>query len=859
MIIPKWRVQHFTVIPSLPNNLERLREIGHNLWWYWDHEATALFRRIDQQLWEDSNHNPIALLGLVPQARFNELADDDAYLAHLASVYRRMETYMTDNRWFQRNYPEQREMLVAYFSAEYGLAECLQIYSGGLGILSGDHLKSASDLGLRFVAVGLLYHKGYFRQYLNTDGWQQEHYPTLDLATLPVRPLKGTDGGGVYVEIPVGSHRVTAKIWTVTVGRVTAYLLDTNVESNGPADREITAQLYGGDTEMRIRQEIVLGMGGLILLKTLGIKPTVFHMNEGHSAFLALQRIKMLMQSDGLSFAEAQEACSANNVFTTHTPVPAGNDLFPPERISAYFAPYRKELGLSEGEFLGLGRIYPDDAKEQFSMTVLAIRLSDHYNGVSKLHGKVSRSMWQAIWPNHPADEVPITHITNGIHHPTWVAAELAELFNLYLGPAWRENATSSEAWRRVKQIPDAELWRTHERQRERLVAFCRYRLRAQLMRRGATPADLRVAMEVLDPEALTIGFARRFATYKRGTLIFRDAARLARILNDAQRPVQLIFAGKAHPKDQSGKEFIREIVHFASRPEFRRRVVFVEDYDMNVGRFLTQGVDVWLNNPRRPLEASGTSGMKATLNGVLNASILDGWWDEGYAPGTGWAIGSGEEYTNVDYQDDVESNAIYNLLEKEIVPAFYERGASDLPRRWTGMMKEAILNHGPFFTTDRMVARYTTEFYLAGHERWSHISDANFQGAKQLTAWKQRVAQHWSAVRVGESKATPSGEARVGEALRVTAAVILGELTPDDVTVQLYVGRLTPEGTISAGETIDMSCGEPLSDNEYAYAGEIPCATSGQHGFAVRVIPKNHLMSNSFETYLMSWEQPGR
>ncbi|MCA9522193.1 MAG: alpha-glucan family phosphorylase, partial [Myxococcales bacterium] len=826
-----------------------------NLWWYWDYEATRLLRRVDRDAWRETNHNPIAMLGRARQERLRELAEDDAYLAAMKRVHRRMQEYLSEKKWYQKAFAHaQDEFQIAYFSAEYGLAECLPIYSGGLGILSGDHLKSASELGLPFVGIGLIYHHGYFRQYLNADGWQQEENPKIDTAAVPFQPVLHPDGARLRFTIDVDAHPVVVQAWRVQVGRVPLYLMDTNLEGNRPEDRHLTSQLYGGDWETRIRQEIVLGMGGIELLAALGRKPTVYHMNEGHSAFLGLQRIRHLMQNDAVSFEEALEACSASNVFTTHTPVPAGNDEFQPDAVWRFFRGYCESVGISRDRFLALGRRDANNASENFSMTVLAIRLADHLNGVSRLHGAVSRRMWQTVWPQHPESDVPIHHVTNGVHHRTWIAPEMAALYDLYLGPGWIEAAWDPESWARVKQIPDAELWRTHERNRERLVTMVRQRMRRQLERRGASRQDIRVADEVLDPEALTIGFARRFATYKRGTLLFRDGERLARILNDAERPVQIIFAGKAHPRDNSGKEFIRQIVHFARDPQFRGHVVFIEDYDMNVARELVQGVDVWLNNPRRPLEASGTSGMKTTMNGGLNCSILDGWWVEGYSPETGWAIGSGEEYSDQNYQDEVESHSLYDRLEHEIVPTFYQRGRDGLPREWIAMMKAAIAAHGPMFNTNRMVMQYTNTFYAPAHERWTQMSRDAFRGARELCSWKERVRQSWEGVRIIGTDARIAPSSEVGKALPVEAEVHLGTLQPEDVRVQIYSGKLDPAGDLLEAKTYDMSCAKKLGEGNFIYRGDVPCGTSGTHGFAIRILPANKLMSNAFETSLMRW-----
>jgi starch phosphorylase len=836
-----------------------LRDLAFNLWWAWNHEAIELFRRLGRDLWESTNHNPVLMLGSIRQERLEQLAEDDGFMAHLDRVCREFDRYMEGrSTWYLRTRGADNGTRIAYFSAEFGLTECLGIYAGGLGILAGDHLKSASDLGLPFIGVGLLYQQGYFRQYLNPDGWQQELYPNNDFYNLPVTLERQLSGEPLIVEVEYPGRRVTAQVWRAQVGRVPLYLLDTNIEGNRPDDRDITDQLYGGDHDMRIRQEIMLGIGGIRALEALDLRPTVCHMNEGHSAFLALERIRLLMEEHQLTFAEAREAATAGHVFTTHTPVPAGIDRFHPDLVDHYFSHYYPKLGLPRHEFLGLGRTNPDDVHGEFCMAILAMRLANRTNGVSQLHAQVSRKMWQDVWPQIPFEEVPIVGITNGIHPRSWISHDMADLYDRYLGPRWVERPAELSVWKRVMRIPDEELWRTHERRRERLVAFSRRRLRAQLERRGSRPSEIRQAEEVLDPEALTIGFARRFATYKRATLLFRDVERLARIVGSKDRPVQLIFAGKAHPRDNPGKDMIRQIVHHARRAEFRNRIVFIEDYDMVVGRYLVQGVDVWLNTPRRPREASGTSGMKATANGAPNMSILDGWWDEGYTPETGWAIGHGEEYgeDQSGYQDQVESNAIYELLEQDVVPLFYDRGRDGLPRGWIAKMKAAMRDHAGVFNTNRMVRDYAETCYLPSDERDRLLRDDNLARAKALAHWKAKVRQQWGQIRIEKVAADGPAdqELKVGDQLQVQAHVHLGALNPTDVALELYYGALDPEGMIRRGQAIPMLIAQSKGEGKYVFAGAIACATSGRHGYALRVLPDHEDLGNPFEMGLVLW-----
>jgi starch phosphorylase len=578
-------------------------------------------------------------------------------------------------------------------------------------------------------------------------------------------------------------------------------------------------------------------------------------MNEGHSAFCGLERIRSrLEQQPGLDFAAVREAVAAGTCFTTHTPVPAGNDVFAPQLMEHYFAGYLPQLKIGLQDFLGLGRQNPKDQGEPFCMTVLAIRLSNTSNGVSKLHGTVSRRMWKAIWPDLPEAEIPITSITNGVHTQSWLSPEMAQLYDRYLGVQWEERPTDYSVWKRVDNIPNAELWRTHERRRERLVAFARKRLKDQLSRRGAPPAEVARAEEALDPEALTIGFARRFATYKRGTLLFRNLDRLAALVNDKDRPLQIIFAGKAHPRDHGGKELIAEIIHVARRPEFRRRIVFIEDYDMNVARYLVQGVDVWLNNPRRPLEASGTSGMKVSCNGGLNLSVLDGWWVEGYVGDNGWAIGAGEEYTDLTYQDDVESRATYDLLEQEIIPLFYTRGGDGLPRGWLKAMKRSISTVSPVFNTNRMVQEYMEKCYGPSAERFVRLTRDDLKGARELARWRQGVAQGWGGVRVEQVEANGADPLHVGGRMEVKARVHLGGLSPQDVEVQLFHGAVDNQGEIPAPGTVSMSTNGGADGGRWVYTGVIPCRASGQHGFAVRVLPRHKDLGSPFETGMVTW-----
>lgn len=832
----------FSVKPNIPERLKPLEEIANNLWLSWNFDAVQLFMRLDYEVWLASRQNPARTLGRVSQAKLEETARDTSFLAAMDAVYAKYQKYLQSERWYKGDGRD----VVAYLSMEYGLDVSLPIYSGGLGVLSGDHLKTVSDLGLPLAGAGLLYRQGYFQQYLNPDGFQQEFYPENDWYTMPVRLCRSEQGEPLKITVDVGADDVTAQLWEVRVGKTPLYLLDSNIEENPIKHREITATLYGGDADMRIRQEILLGVGGIRALKALDLNPAVTHMNEGHSAFLGLERIRSLMQGKGMSFSEAQQAVWPTNVFTTHTPVPAGNERFPVELMSKYFKGFAEQLGLSWKDFLALGRENPDNDQESFCMTVLALKLASHANGVSKLHGQTSRRMWQNLWPGLPVEEVPIKSITNGVHPRTWISHNMIDLLDRYLGPHFQDDPANFEVWEHMDRISDEELFRTHERRRERLVAFVRHRLPQQLQRRGF-PED------VLSPYSLTISFARRFATYKRANLLLQDPDRLIKLLTDSERPIQLIFAGKAHPHDLEGKELIRELIHFAQDPKIRSQVVFLEDYDMTIARYLNSGSDVWLNTPRRPLEASGTSGIKAAMNGVLNLSILDGWWDEAYKPECGWAIGSGEEYADPDLQDEIESKAVYNLLEREIIPLFYTRGRDGLPREWIKRMKAAMSSVGREMNSHRMLIEYSQEFYLPALQKAREFAADDFASARELSGYLQRLKDSWEHVKV-ESLSVPQGVIfKVGDRIEASARINLGGLSPQEVRVELYFGSVSSSGEIEDAGRLEMS---PRSDGRSVveYRGQIECAVTGRQGYTVRLLPKHPALVHPYIPGFLRW-----
>lgn len=701
----------------LPTSLARLAELSQNLWWSWTLEARQLFETIDPTLWFLTHHNPVKLLADVKPERLAHLAEDPSYLRQYSAVMKLFDEYRANGRsWFSTQHAASIKNVIAYFSAEFGLHTSIPIYSGGLGILAGDHCKEASDLGVPLVGIGFMYPQGYFRQRITPEGWQEAAYAPFNREDSPIRPALTPSGEACRISVEMGGRVVAAIVWKVLVGRVPLYLIDTDVPENTTENRALSARLYGGDQEMRLCQEILLGIGGVRVLRTLGLDPAVWHANEGHSAFLTLERLRELVQK-GSSHAEASELIRQSTVFTTHTPVPAGHDVFPYHLMDRYFAGFWDQIGLTRDEFLRLGET-PESQGQGFNMTALVMRLSAHVNGVSREHGRVSRKMWQHFWPGLPVEQVPIRSVTNGIHAPTWIAPELHRLYSKSLSPAWAETCDDPAMWQRVMDIPDHELWAVRQTMKRKLMGFIRERARNGWMHGHLQPSQVLARGTLLDPEALTIGFARRFATYKRATLLFQDLERLKRLLHDRWRPVQLIFAGKAHPADEPGRYFIHEVLNFCQDHKLGGHIAFLEDYEMHMAKFLVQGVDIWLNTPRFPMEASGTSGMKAALNGALHFSVLDGWWQEGYNGANGWGIQSLADNADVQVQDHHDAEQLYRLLEQEAVPLYYQRDLDGIPRGWLQMVKESIRTVAPAFCTKRMVKSYVETLYTPAMAR---------------------------------------------------------------------------------------------------------------------------------------------
>ncbi len=830
-------LQTFQVFPAIPEPLSFLQVLARNLWWCWHIDAIELFRRINPRLWDEAGRNPIVFSTLIPQKQLDQLSKDESFLAHQRRVrdnFSRQVLAPID----RSETPYGPHGTIAYFSMEFGIHESVPLFAGGLGILAGDHLKMTSDRGLPLVGVGLLFRKGYFRQYLDLEGWQQEEYPETDIFNLPVRKTKDRNKQEVVVSIDGPDGEIRALVWKLMVGRIPLYLLDTNLPENSPEVREITSRLYAGDPKLRLAQEVLLGIGGMKALKAMGIQPTICHMNEGHCAFAGIERLAQIISTHNINLKTAMELTARTTVFTTHTPVAAGYDEFPVDLVKPYLSTLAQRLETKIEEVISWGQPEGSKPDTPFSMFVLGLRMAQYLNGVSELHGKVARRMWAHVWPGRPEDEVPITHVTNGVHIPSWISIENNLLFERYLGPEWYLNTWNPEIIKRIDDIYDEELWRARAMSRSRLIRTCRKLMIRQYGRRNAPKEMMKDAESVLDQDILTIAFARRFAAYKRAYLLLKDPERLEAIITSKGHPVQFVFAGKAHPKDNEGKDLIKRLVQFARDPRIRHRVVFLEDYDINIARYLVQGADVWLNTPRRPFEACGTSGMKAAANGVLNVSILDGWWCEGYSEQRGWRIGSGEEYADTAYQDTVESQALYNVLENDVIPCFYERKNGNSPGQWLKMMKESMKMAIHQFCAGTMVDKYAENFYLPATKRFACLIENNAKEAVMLSAQHERLRSLWKAIRIEPPTTKNNGPFTVGQSFTVTALVTLGELRPDEVKVELYYGDLRSVDTITSSNSEEMSVNANHENGVYEYACSLNCRAPGRYGFTIRVVP---------------------
>ena len=845
-----------TVNPQLPKRIEKISEIADNLWWSWNSEFLRLFQKIDNDLWENSNKNPVKFLKHVSQENLEKVAKDTAFLKEYDKLAENFDDYMNSkNTWFSNKYPENKNDLIAYFSAEYGLDETIPIYSGGLGILSGDHLKSASDLGIPLVAVGLLYKNGYFNQKINGYGVQETEYHNIDLNDLPIKPVKNEKGEDLIIYVKFPKRRLYLKVWQINVGRVKLYLLDSDIDKNHEEDRDVTLRLYGGDQEMRIRQEIVLGMGGTNLLtRYLGLNPTVYHMNEGHSAFLTLEIMKNIIREKEVSFEVAKDIASSKTVFTTHTPVPAGNDIFPLSLVEKYFKDFWPRLNLSREEFLRLGMKPCKDLENGFNMGILALKIAGKKNGVSKLHGAVSRELFGEVWPSIAANESPIGYVTNGIHTCSWLAPKMKELYNKYLMPYWQDNIHLNSTWEKIQNIPDEKLWEVHNERKEKLLKLVKDSTTERLRRSGYSYEAINELVSKLNPNALTIGFARRFATYKRATLIFKDLERITQILNNSERPVQLIFAGKAHPADKEGQDLIKYIHEISMMPQFKGKIFILENYNIAMSRYLVSGVDVWLNNPRRPMEASGTSGQKASVNGVINFSVLDGWWAEGYTEDNGWRIGTNAEYESYEEQDNADSQSMYRTLEEKIIPTYYDKDKNGISSKWLQIMKKSIITTGGNYSTARMLVDYTNNLYMPLCNLTNkYYTDVDNVAA--YNAWKKDLFINWKDIKITQVNNMDNITIDAGNKIDVACEVELPNIDIENITVEAYYGKILDNGVVEDVEIIPMQLTD--SDEEtkkYYYTAKIQLTTGGNYGYTFRVMPKHEMLLEPANLDLVKW-----
>ena len=848
-----------TVNPQLPKSINRLQEIANNLWWSWNTEFLRLFKKIDNDLWETVEKNPVKFLRRISQERLEKAAKDGEFLKEYNRVVKNFDDYMkSKDTWFNKNYPKNKDDLIAYFSAEYGLDQTIPIYSGGLGILSGDHLKSASDLGIPLVGIGLLYKHGYFNQKIEGYGVQKSEYNQIEIEDLPINPVKDANGEDLIIYVKFPKRRLYLKVWHINVGRVTLYLLDSDIDKNNEEDRDVTLKLYGGDQEMRIRQEIVLGMSGVELLKVLGITPTVYHMNEGHSAFLTLEVMKNIIEDKHVSFEIAKDIVSSKTIFTTHTPVPAGNDIFPISLVEKYFKNFWPLLGIEREEFLKLGMKPCEELEPGFNMGIFALKIAGKKNGVSKLHGQVSRELFGEVWPNIAANESPITYVTNGIHTCSWLSPNLKELFNEYLTtptlPYWQDKIYSDETWLRVKDIPDDVLWKAHLDRKEKLIKLIKENTTERLRRAGVSYEEIREITSQINPNDLIIGFARRFATYKRATLIFNDLERITEILNDSQRPVRLVFAGKAHPADKEGQDLIKQIHELSLKPQFRGKIFLLENYNIAMSRYLVSGVDVWLNTPRRPMEASGTSGQKASVNGVVNFSILDGWWAEGYDQTNGWSIGTNEEYNSYQEQDLADSQSIYKTLENKIVPAYYEKDENGVSKLWLEYMKNSIITTGGKYSTARMLVDYTKKLYMP-LINLTNTYYSDLSTVAEYTDWKQYIRTNWNNILIEQEDNNENINIDAGDSIEVKCKVTLPNIKEQSIRVEVYCGKISDEGTVEEIKVIPMELTEVEEEyRRFHYKATVKISSGGNYGYTYRVMPQHEMLLDSENLDLVKW-----
>lgn len=841
---PVWK--KISVESNLPEILEPLRVVSKNLWWVWNTEAREMFQRVDPELWEECEHNPIVLLDKVSYGRLTELAADEGFLAHMHHVYQLLNTYLEE----RKNLPGPE---IAYFSMEYGLHDSLKIFSGGLGILAGDYLKEASDSKVNLVAVGLLYRYGYFKQTLNLHGEQMANYDAQQFTKVPVQPAFDKDGNWIRVEVEYPGRNLVARVWQVNVGSVKLFLLDADHEANSDQDRFVTHHLYGGDNENRLKQEMLLGLGGIKALNKLGYSSNIYHCNEGHAAFIGIERMINMINREGLSFAQAREVVNASTVFTTHTPVPAGHDSFHNDMFRHYMNTFQEKLGLTWEEFEMLGKAKKEE--DHFNMSYLACNLSQGINGVSMLHGEVSKEVLKNLYQGYLEEELEIGYVTNGVHYPTWAAPEWKTIHKKYFGEGFPSNQLDFDVWKNIYNVPDSEIWELRKTLRLKMINYIKQRFADNWIKRHENPKIITEVLGKLNPNVLTIGFARRFATYKRAHLLFRNLDRLAKIVNNPDRPVQFIFAGKAHPADKAGQDLIKNIVEVSKRPEFRGKVLFVQNYDMNLAKTLLQGVDVWMNTPTRPLEASGTSGEKGVMNGTLHFSVLDGWWVEGYRENAGWALSAERAYVVQDFQDELDAETIYNILEEEVVPAYYGRNSEDVPEKWVSFVKNTIAQVAPNFTTGRMIRDYKDRYYNPQFERSQKVNADGYKLAKELADWKAWVSSKWDAVKVIDIKMVRdvSNSLMMGREYPITVDVDLNGMSSKDVGLELVITEVGDDGSLEmfdAWEFEPQGCKGNICRYKYTVKPDHP----GAFNYSFRLFAKNENLPHRQDFKYIKW-----
>ncbi len=832
---------------QLPKELAALQRLSHNIWWSWNADAQQLFAAIDPERFVALNYNPVALLETLDPQRMQELVKDKGFIKQLKSVEKQFDAYLAE--------PQKKGPKLAYFSMEYGLHISLKLYSGGLGVLAGDYLKEASDSNVNLFGVGLLYRYGYFNQGLSMNGDQIHLYPAQKFTQLPVEPVRNADGNWLKVSVPIQGRIVQAKVWKLPIGRINLYLLDTDHEDNSQDDRALTHMLYGGDNEHRLKQEILLGIGGVRAIEAMGLNPEVYHLNEGHAGFLSIERLKNHVQQDDMSFNEAVEAVRASSLYTTHTPVPAGHDHFPEHLLRNYLYSYASELGISWEEFVALGRTNPNDASEDFNMSKLSIALSQRVNGVSKLHGEVSQEMFTPLYPGYTAEEVHIGYVTNSVHYPTWIANELHTVYSSVFGKDWVRDQSNKDIWRKIHKVDDKKLFDVQQQLKVKLLDYVRAKLQVDMRKRGESPRVTFDILSKINNDALVFGFARRFATYKRATLLFKNEDRLRELVNQEGRPVIFLFAGKAHPADQGGQDLIRHIIHVSKKPEFSGKIIFLEDYNMEMAKLLTQGVDIWLNTPTRPLEASGTSGMKAALNGRPNFSVLDGWWAEGYRPDAGWALPLERTYEDQHLQNELDAETIYHILEDEILPIYFDRDKTGISKTWMGYVKQIIAEVAPTFTMKRMMDDYYERFYFPLGDSQQATAKTNYKAAKTFAEWKASVSNSWAGIEVVENNSfdTVNHALPVGEAFEAEIVLDTNGIDAKDLTLEACFYQRLDEDKIELRRTDTFKLkGQKGGKATFTLAIDPQLAGVYEYGFRLR--PVHKMMAHAQDLNLVFW-----